>query len=349
MSLGELQHPARVLFHIYNAHPASLCCLCLGSLILIIHSVHLCFLLPQFPLFGSCHKWDFHGWLNNRLCIGASKNVGCRETLPVDRIVTLEPYQQVTTAGDKFLWDLVATEMSKLFARSVSTIIDLYVVIPAVCLILNLEGEEAESYPVLVVAGGDHPVTVLLVVVVLVAVLGMGVQVLGLVLGTHTAPADCGVCGVEALALHRGIRIEHHVHVVGAGNDGVGHLAATVLAETLRLLVDAVKHLDMVVRTLQVRLQLKVIEHQFDPVSGGSAEHPHAVLPAGVVVRPVGTADLSHRVLHLVLTPAFLAVVHVLVQREAVVTGTLVAAHRVLTDVLAPTIVHCTFILVYEE
>jgi len=40
---------------------------------------------------------------------------------------------------------------------------------------------------------------------------------------------------------------------------------------------------------------------------------------------------------------------HVLVQCEAVMTGTLVAAHSVLTDVLAPTIVHCTFILVCKH
>lgn len=71
----------------------------------------------------------------------------------------------------------------------------------------------------------------------------------------------CGVCGVEALALYWGVGVEHHVHVVGASNDGVRHLATTVLAEAAGLLTDTVKHLDVVVRALLMRLQLKVIEH----------------------------------------------------------------------------------------
>jgi len=50
-------------------------------------------------------------------------------------------------------------------------------------------------------------------------------------------------------------------------------------------------------------VELSVRTDQFDPVSRGGTEHPHTVLPAGVVVRPVGTADLSHWVLHIVLTP----------------------------------------------
>ena len=41
--------------------------------------------------------------------------------------------------------------------------------------------------------------------------------------------------------------------------------------------------------------------NQFDPMSGSSAEDPHTVLPAGVVVGPVRTVDLPHRVRHLVL------------------------------------------------
>ncbi len=70
-----------------------------------------------------------------------------------------------------------------------------------------------------------------------------------------------GVRCVEALALHRGVRVEGHEHGVAARDDRVWHFGAAELAEAARPDVVTVEDLHVIVRALLVRLQLEVIEN----------------------------------------------------------------------------------------
>lgn len=78
-----------------------------------------------------------------------------------------------------------------------------------------------------------------------------------------------------------------------------------------------------------------------------SREMPYAILPTGVRVRVIGTADLSVRGRDLVFATPFFTVVFVLVQRESVVARAFVRTWRVLALVLATTIVDGTLVHVY--
>ena len=66
--------------------------------------------------------------------------------------------------------------------------------------------------------------------------------------------------GIEALSLYGGVSVEGHVHAISAGDDGVGHLTPAIAAQAAGVTVIPVKHLNVVIHTLLVRLQLKVIE-----------------------------------------------------------------------------------------
>ena len=68
------------------------------------------------------------------------------------------------------------------------------------------------------------------------------------------------MCGIEALSLYGGIGVEGHIHAVTAGDDGVGHLTPAIAAQAAGVTVIPVKHLNVVIHTLLVRLQLKVVE-----------------------------------------------------------------------------------------
>ena len=67
--------------------------------------------------------------------------------------------------------------------------------------------------------------------------------------------------GMEAFSLDRSIRIELHEHATWWGNDGIWRFGATELAEATRIGVVSVKHLDVVVSALMVRLKVKVIKN----------------------------------------------------------------------------------------
>lgn len=73
---------------------------------------------------------------------------------------------------------------------------------------------------------------------------------------THT----CGVCGLETLPLHRGIRDEAEVHLVSRGDQLLRDLTATQSAQYGRRVAVPVERLQMVVCTLLVLLDLKLVE-----------------------------------------------------------------------------------------
>lgn len=86
--------------------------------------------------------------------------------------------------------------------------------------------------------------------------------------------------------------------------------------------------------------------NQFNPVPWSGGKVPDAFLPGRVGVGIVGAEYLPERGSDLVLAPALLAVVTVLVEREAVVAGAHVRADGIAAFLLATPIVYRTFVLV---
>jgi len=84
--------------------------------------------------------------------------------------------------------------------------------------------------------------------------------------------------------------------------------------------------------------------YQFDSVSGGGGEFPHALLLAGVVLRVVGAVDDADGGVDLVFAAALLATVQVVVQHEAVEAAALVRADCVEALVLTPAVAHGTLV-----
>lgn len=101
---------------------------------------------------------------------------------------------------------------------------------------------------------------------------------------------------------------------------------------------------NMIIAALLVRLHLEHEEVELDPVARRGGEVPHAVLPAGVVVRVVRALDLPVGGDDLVLASTLLAVTLVLVKRESVMTRADVGAKSIVTLVLATAVIDGTFI-----
>ena len=76
------------------------------SLVLIVHPICIRFLLPQPSLLECRDEWNLDGGLDGGLCVGTGEDVGDGESLPVDRVVTLEADQEVATGGDELVRDL---------------------------------------------------------------------------------------------------------------------------------------------------------------------------------------------------------------------------------------------------
>lgn len=76
----------------------------------------------------------------------------------------------------------------------------------------------------------------------------------------HTHALTCGVCGVEALALHRGIGDEAQVNPVARGDEGLGKLAAAEPAQNGHLVRVAVKRLQVIVGAFLVLLDLELVK-----------------------------------------------------------------------------------------
>lgn len=70
----------------------------------------------------------------------------------------------------------------------------------------------------------------------------------------------CGVRGLETLPLHRGIRNEAEVHLVSCGDQLLWDLTATQSPQYGRRVAVPVERLQMVVCTLLVLLDLKLVE-----------------------------------------------------------------------------------------
>jgi hypothetical protein len=104
-----------------------------------------------------------------------------------------------------------------------------------------------------------------------------------------------------------------------------------------------------VVTASLLRLHLELVKDHLDPMSADRGEDPDTLLLPGVGVRVVGARDLTlGRCADLKFTTPLLAVVPVVVEREPVLTGTLVGAHCVPTQLGTASIVHGTFVLVYD-
>lgn len=73
---------------------------------------------------------------------------------------------------------------------------------------------------------------------------------------THT----CGVCGLEALPLYRGVRNEAEVHLVACGDQLLRDLAATQSAQDGCCVAVPIKGLQMVICTFLVLLNLELVE-----------------------------------------------------------------------------------------
>ena len=86
--------------------------------------------------------------------------------------------------------------------------------------------------------------------------------------------------------------------------------------------------------------------YKFDSVSWRGHKMPDAVFTTWVELGPTWAADLSDWQRDLVLASTFFAVVVVLVEGEAIETGTLVAPHHIVTDVLAASIIHSTLVTI---
>lgn len=115
----------------------------------------------------------------------------------------------------------------------------------------------------------------------------------------------CLVACMESLPLDWGIRVEHHVHLVSTGCNGVRQLAPTVPPQAVAVDVSAIKDLNVVIGAFLVGLQFKVDEGESDAVPWGGGEMPHTVLAARIEVGPVRAADFTFRVLDFVLTATY--------------------------------------------
>lgn len=73
---------------------------------------------------------------------------------------------------------------------------------------------------------------------------------------THT----CGVCSLKALPLHGRVRNEAEVHLVAGGDQLLWDLTAAQSTQDGRRVTVPVKGLQMVIRTLLMLLDLKLIE-----------------------------------------------------------------------------------------
>lgn len=77
---------------------------------------------------------------------------------------------------------------------------------------------------------------------------------------THTHTLTCGVCRVEAFALHRSVGDEAEVNPVPRGDEGFGKLAAAETTQDGRLVRVAVEGLQVIVGTLLVLLDLELVK-----------------------------------------------------------------------------------------
>lgn len=123
--------------------------------------------------------------------------------------------------------------------------------------------------------------------------------------------------------------------------------AATKATQSVRLGSGPVVRHNVVISALLVWFKFEFTEQQLDAMAGRGGEEPGAVLATRICVGIVGADNVAACTCDVVRATALLAVVLVLVQHEAVVTGASVRADRVGTDMLASAIVDRAFVLVY--
>lgn len=76
----------------------------------------------------------------------------------------------------------------------------------------------------------------------------------------RTHALTCGMCSVEALALHRGVGDEAQVNLVTRGDQGLRKLVPTEPSQNGRLVRVAVEGLQVIIRAFLVLLDLELVE-----------------------------------------------------------------------------------------
>ena len=112
----------------------------------------------------------------------------------------------------------------------------------------------------------------------------------------------CFMTGLESFPLDWSIRVEYHEHHIRTGSFRLWHAASTESTETTCIDVITVKYFNVIIGALLVWFQFKMTKGESNTMSFCGSEMPHAVLPAGVVVRPIRTADLPRCITDRVLT-----------------------------------------------
>jgi len=271
------------------------------------------------------------------------------KAFPIDGFIRLKPNQKVLAGRSQHIRQLIAAISTKERSGVFVTVVDLDIIVSAVHLVLDFEGREPETDVVTFLRRGQRPVAIFVVVVVFVAVRGVGIQVLISRRGHQVSAAHGAIHRLKAFPLDGGVRVKPHKESIRGGENGMRQFTAAKPTQNLSVFGIAVVQFAMIIAAFLMRLHLKVVELELDAMTGCRGEMPSAVFTARVKIGPIGTAYLSLGIRNFVLTTAFLAVHLILVQREPVVAMALERSDGIFTNVLATAVLNGALVAIREK